>query len=213
MEKHATNTSAVLPVQITAKTDPEGASLGANDELHGGAQNSLHLIHEYLVKISHLASGSYDELTKHQLAYLSEHQKLLQSVAACNALAHENEKLQHESQYYKRELLPQYERLIHSQKQEIYEAQIQARTFEVKAAELEKTSSAEIEEHKRTVSATTELLRAQNQKVEELESRVKSLSTFSQASSSKRTRYIEVPELPKRSQRRCKKTMQGVHAV
>jgi DNA repair exonuclease SbcCD ATPase subunit len=190
------------------KADSETAGAAANEEPPHTAQDSLHQIHKRLVDISELASNSYDESIKHQSAYMSEHQKLLQNVAAYSALARQNEKQQQEIQYYKQDLVPYYDRLVHSQRQKIHELQMQAHALEAGAVELGKTSSAEIEQHKRAVGAATELLQAQSEEIKELENRVKELSAHNGGSSAKRPRHSG----PTRN-RRCKQTKPGAHRV
>jgi chromosome segregation ATPase len=191
------------------KADPETTGAAANEEPPHTAQDSLHQIHKRLVDISELASNSYDESIKHQSAYMSEHQKLLQNVAAYSALARQNEKQQQEIEYYRQDLVPYYDRLVHSQRQKIHELQMQAQALEAGAVELGKTSSAEIEQHKRTVGAATELLQAQSEEIKELENRVKELSAHSGGSSAKRPRHSG----PTTRNRKCKQTMPGAHRV
>ena len=196
-----------------ATTAPEGP---------GTAQDPIVKIHSHLVDIAHLARKSYDELQRHQSTYeqlyISERSKLLHNVEEYKAIGLENQRLEQENRYYNHQVLPEYELLFHQKDQLLLESQKQAESLEVRNLDLEKIRATESDEHKRTMDAMTELLDAQDEKIERLETQIKEsmnhdqplLDCLQDPPIGKRSRLgnesrVRVPDATKRS-RKSKQT-------
>ncbi|KAF2818077.1 hypothetical protein CC86DRAFT_389194 [Ophiobolus disseminans] len=166
-------------IQIAVKPDPDMQER----VLHGpqySAQDYVLRIHQHLVDISQLACQSKDELPQYQLnykqAYLSEHQKLVETVAAHNLLADTNQVLEKENAYLKHQLIPQYERLLERQAR----ADLEAQSVEVKLETLGKASSNDQEKHLRALEAASSFLSMQTRKIAALEKDVEARLSSSQ---------------------------------
>lgn len=111
----------------------------------------------------------------YQQAYLSEHQKLLQNVVACNKLSQENERLLHENRYYKEQLLPEYDRVLSHQAQELQVKEEKILDAEAKCSPMERKARGEEEESRRIIDSTVQVLQDQDEKIKELESMRKAM--------------------------------------
>lgn len=160
------------------KPDPDGWDVGPSESRnhHSHAQDPLLGIHQHLVDISRLACQSNDELTRYQScyeqAYRSEHQKLPEMIAAYNALAGEKQGLEEENRYLKRQLMPQYERVLKRQEQEIKEMQIHSKSLEAVIQDMQKMSGEEQQKHVKAIETATNSLRTQSRRIKALEKKI-----------------------------------------
>jgi exonuclease VII large subunit len=129
----------------------------------------LEKVHSCLLHISHLTRGCYDELIRHypryHQAYLAEQAKLADTVAMYRCLENKNESLSQENRYYQRQLVPDHERLISRQEQEIHELQKRLQHSEASRNALEAKRCEEVDEQTRMTEEMLELLAASDDKV------------------------------------------------
>jgi hypothetical protein len=137
------------------------------------AQESLTKMHQHLVDISRHQSA-------YEQAYLSERQKLLKVVTDYNALAIANERMAQDDKYCKQELLPRYDCLLYNKEQEMQRMRKEIRDSDNKLLEYETNRRAEEEERMIAVETMASLLETRDQKIRELEARVKELKIVRQ---------------------------------
>jgi hypothetical protein len=175
-----------------------------------GHQGPIVELHQQLVDISHLARQAYDKLIAYQSvfqqAYLSEHQKLLQNVAAYNKLSLENERLMHENRYCKEQLLPEYDRVLSRQAQELQVKEEKILDVEAKNLAIEEKARGEEEESRRMIDSTVQVLQEQNEKIKELENIRKTLSEDGTKKRSRDDNDINAPGTVKQARKRQQKS-------
>jgi hypothetical protein len=117
--------------------------------------------------------------SRYEQAYLVEQAKLAQSVTVCQGQQAEIEKLKRETGYYLHHMIPDYERLVSSQKEEIKETQKALQYSEERRRVLEQKCCEELDERRKAPEATVKLSRASHRKLKALTTEAKHDSTSS----------------------------------